>query len=304
MAIGINMVFSSLGGTSIRWGRVIGIVVGMASGFGIGYALSSWFASWGILAILGLIFIYPTVWFLVAYGAMMVTEDEEGSELLFPLILVFLIGLVMWGIAMYATKDEEFGLRYYAMLITPFALLGVTAGYFVGPSILARQEKERRRMEEQRRKNREEKEFESMVLGVESLIEYTMPTVTDPIILGGLKSLQGELLRISQTFYSGSISYEEAMVKILALWQQAEILSQPSPKETYYDILGITSYATQDEIKKAYRDKIKEYHPDKFTNEPDWVKKQAEEMSKKLNEASGVLQNSNRKKEYDEEIGL
>ena len=75
-------------------------------------------------------------------------------------------------------------------------------------------------------------------------------------------------------------------------------------KRDYYDILGVAPYASQDEIKSAYRSKIKEYHPDKFTNEPDWVKKHSAEMSKKLNEAFGVLQDSNKRKEYDKEVGL
>ena len=70
-------------------------------------------------------------------------------------------------------------------------------------------------------------------------------------------------------------------------------------KETYYEILGISRNATQDEIKKAYRDKIKEYHPDRFINQPKWIRKEADEMSKKLNEAYEVLSDPNKRKEND-----
>lgn len=71
-------------------------------------------------------------------------------------------------------------------------------------------------------------------------------------------------------------------------------------KETYYDILRVSRNATQDEIKRAYHDKIKEYHPDIFMNQPEWVRKQAEQMSKKLNEAYEVLSDPNKREEYDD----
>ncbi len=75
-------------------------------------------------------------------------------------------------------------------------------------------------------------------------------------------------------------------------WYESEEESfeyEESAHESYYDILGVKHNATKDEIKKAYREKMKAYHPDKFTNQPEWVNKQAEEMSKKINEAYEIL---------------
>jgi curved DNA-binding protein CbpA len=71
---------------------------------------------------------------------------------------------------------------------------------------------------------------------------------------------------------------------------------------TYYDELGVSEDASPGRIRSAYYGKIKEYHPDRFQHSPDWVKRQAEETSKTLNEAYGVLSDSTKRKKYDDEI--
>lgn len=65
-----------------------------------------------------------------------------------------------------------------------------------------------------------------------------------------------------------------------------------SPKN-YYTILGVSSNATQDEIKKAYRKLAQKYHPD--------VSKEAsaEAMMKSVNEAYEVLGNPEKRAHYD-----
>src|ERR1041385_8028345 len=62
----------------------------------------------------------------------------------------------------------------------------------------------------------------------------------------------------------------------------------------YYDILGVKKAATDDEIKKAYRNLAKKYHPDK--NKGD---KTAEAKFKEISEAYAVLSDKEKREQYD-----
>ena len=66
-------------------------------------------------------------------------------------------------------------------------------------------------------------------------------------------------------------------------------------KQDYYDILGVSKSADKKEIKKAYRKKAIQYHPDK---NPD--NKAAEEKFKTAAEAYEVLSDDNKKARYDQ----
>jgi curved DNA-binding protein CbpA len=63
----------------------------------------------------------------------------------------------------------------------------------------------------------------------------------------------------------------------------------------YYELLGIEPKAGQAEIKQAYLDRIKRWHPDK---NPDRIE-EAEEKTKVLNQAYHVLGDAERRKNYD-----
>ena len=54
-----------------------------------------------------------------------------------------------------------------------------------------------------------------------------------------------------------------------------------------YSVLGISDNASVDEVKKAYRDLAKKYHPDNYINNP--LADLAEEKMKEINEAYDVL---------------
>lgn len=65
-------------------------------------------------------------------------------------------------------------------------------------------------------------------------------------------------------------------------------------KRDYYEVLEVDKTATLDVIKKAYRKKAIQYHPDKNPGD-----KEAEEKFKEAAEAYDVLSNPDKRARYD-----
>lgn len=63
----------------------------------------------------------------------------------------------------------------------------------------------------------------------------------------------------------------------------------------YYKVLGVERKASEDQIKRAYRELAKKYHPDRNPGD-----KSAEEKFKSINEAYEVLKDPQKRKRYDQ----
>ena len=71
-------------------------------------------------------------------------------------------------------------------------------------------------------------------------------------------------------------------------------------KRDYYEVLGVSKNATADELKKAYRKKAIQYHPDRQQGKSEEEKKEAEEKFKEAAEAYDVLSNPDKRARYDQ----
>ena len=66
-------------------------------------------------------------------------------------------------------------------------------------------------------------------------------------------------------------------------------------KRDYYEVLGLSKGASDDEIKKSYRKLAKQYHPDLHPGD-----KECEERFKEIGEAYEVLSDPDKKQRYDQ----
>lgn len=76
---------------------------------------------------------------------------------------------------------------------------------------------------------------------------------------------------------------------------------QDSKWEDYYQVLGVDSEASPDEIRRAYRALTMEYHPDRQAGATEGVRRLAEEKQKQINQAYKILGNPQKRPQYHQE---
>ena len=69
--------------------------------------------------------------------------------------------------------------------------------------------------------------------------------------------------------------------------------------KNYYDILGVSKSATEQDIKKAFKKLAIKYHPDKWASKSEAERKEAEDKFKEINEANECLSDPQKRKHYD-----
>jgi curved DNA-binding protein CbpA len=82
------------------------------------------------------------------------------------------------------------------------------------------------------------------------------------------------------------------------IWNRI-VTSKTDTTGDYYRLLGISSEATRDEVRAAYRSKVSLWHPDLAVSETEEARQTATEMTARLNEAYECLRDPNRRSAYD-----
>lgn len=229
------------------------VILGIGIGFGVGYG-AGLLAQIGAEAGSGLEGVGFFVFYLPLLIITAVFTGKKTRSWLAALVF-FIVGLPCIGVAMTQGTDWKTTWRWGALSGSEF--VGFTPLY---PLVLA---------------------IPFAAFG--GVIGYKLSRKHKPII-GGAEKYQDRGAETEQET-AGRDETEEAPQREEGIGFEP----QSGKDTTYYDILGVKPNATQDEIRKAYHQKMQEYHPDKFMNQPEWVKKEAEEMSKKLNEAYEAL---------------
>jgi len=94
-------------------------------------------------------------------------------------------------------------------------------------------------------------------------------------------------------------TFEPSNSEVKKRIEECKRREKEAKKKDYYKVLEVSTGASAEEIKKAYRKLAPKYHPDKNNSGTEEEKKQAEKMFKEVNEAYQVLSDPKKKQMFD-----
>ena len=87
----------------------------------------------------------------------------------------------------------------------------------------------------------------------------------------------------------------------LTMWISAHLSAHsPSMADDYYQILGVSRNASEDEIQKAYRKQARKFHPDLHADKDEKEKKRVTQKFQQIQQAYDVLSDPKKRKMYDQ----
>jgi len=146
-----------------------------------------------------------------------------------------------------------------------------------------------------------------LVLETNKQITQALKWVSSDTLRKNLQLLYSQVSSIDYNYSQRKFSFDQVVVELNLIQQDTETLSKESEtyntnivdevdltliEETnYFKLFGLNQDATYQEIKLAYMDKVKQYHPDKVAEGSQQEKMKAQKICQKINKAYQVLTN-------------
>ena len=146
-----------------------------------------------------------------------------------------------------------------------------------------------------------------LVLEINKQITQALKRVSSDALRKNLQLLYSQVSSIYYNYSQRKFSFDQVMVELNSIQQDTETLSKESEtfntniadevnltliEETnYFKLFGLNPDATYKEIKLAYMDKVKQYHPDKVAEGSQQEKMNAQKICQKINKAYQMLTN-------------
>ncbi|KAJ5885318.1 hypothetical protein N7495_009828 [Penicillium taxi] len=125
-----------------------------------------------------------------------------------------------------------------------------------------------------------------------------VPTSLHGLLYEAQSALDGDRLEEAVRILNTAKEHHPHSQGVQSLLQKAQVLLKRSKQKDYYKVLGVSRDADDRTIKRAYRQLIKQHHPDKALSQG-VAKEDAERKMASINEAYEVLSDSELRSQYD-----